>query len=493
MRFSKVLALGFGLSFGLLGAGGAWSPLARAETAQAPAVAETAKIPVETYVLKNGMQVVVIPDHRAPIVTHMVWYKVGSADEPARRSGLAHFLEHLMFKRTAKLKDGEFSKIVAENGGQHNAFTSYDMTAYYQNVAVDRLPLMMSLEADRMTGLNLKPQDIASEREVIIEERRMRTENNPATLLNEQMMASLFLAHPYHIPVIGWKNEMEALDYDSVIAFYKAHYTPANAILIVAGDVTGPEVLKLAEKTYGKLKGRKVAERVRAREPEPLAARRVTLVDERVRQPLVQRLYLAPSYRVGGAPGEAEALDVLAEIIGGGPTSRLYRRLVVEKKLATEAAAWNDASAYDFGYFGVYAAPVPGPADTARARLQGLEAELDAVLAEVLAKGVSADEVARAKDRLIAAETYSRDSITKLAQVFGQGLTTGLTIEQIQGWSDRIAAVTPEAIAAAARSVLQERRSVTGTLLPPVPQASPAGKADQARKDQAQKKAGAGQ
>lgn len=470
MRLLKVLALGLGLGlgFGLIGGPGPFT------------AAEAAKIPVEAYVLKNGMQVVVIPDHRAPIVTHMVWYKVGSADEPARRSGLAHFLEHLMFKRTDKLKDGEFSKIVAENGGQHNAFTSYDMTAYYQNVAVDRLPLMMRLEADRMVNLNLKPEDIASERDVIIEERRMRTENNPATLLNEQMMAALFLEHPYHIPVIGWKNEMEALDYRSVIDFYKAHYTPSNAILIVAGDVTGAEVLKLAEKTYGKLKGRKVAVRDRARESEPVAARRVQLVDERVRQPLVQRLYLAPGYRVGGAPGEAEALDVLAEILGGGPTSRLYRRLVMDTQLATEAAAWNDASAYDLGSFGVYAAPVPGTPETARAQMQRLEAEIDAVLAELVAKGVTADEVARAKNRLIASETYARDSITTLARVFGQGLTTGLTIDQIQGWSDRIEAVTPAAIDAAARAILQERRSVTGVLLPPLPQARAAG-ADAAR------------
>nr|WP_279347215.1 pitrilysin family protein [Govania unica] len=415
------------------------------------------------------MQIVVIPDHRAPIVTHMVWYKVGSADEPGGRSGLAHFLEHLMFKRTGKLKDGEFSKIVSENGGQHNAFTSYDMTAYYQDVAVDRLPLMMSLEADRMTGLKLKPEDIASERQVIIEERRMRTENNPASLLNEQMMASLFLAHPYHIPVIGWKDEMEALDYKSVIDFYKAHYTPSNAILVVAGDVTGDAVLKLAEKTYGKVRGPEVGPRVRPGEPTPVAARRVILVDERVRQPLMQRLYLAPSYRVGGTPGEAEALDVLGEILGGGSTSRLYRRLVVDKKLATEAAAWNDASAYDLGSFGVYAAPVPGSAATDRDRLQKVETEVDSVIRELLTHGVTADEVARAKSRMIAAEVYSRDSITTLARVFGQGLTTGLTIDQIQSWTDRINAVTPEAVQAAARSILQDQRSVTGLLLPPVP------------------------
>src|SRR5690606_170364 len=302
------------------------------------------------------------------IATHMVWYKVGSADEPRGQSGIAHFLEHLMFKRTRNLADGEFSKIVAENGGQHNAFTSWDVTAYYQDVAVDRLPLMMQIEADRMVNLRLKPEDIASERDVIIEERRLRIENNPGALLGEQMMAAMFLAHPYRIPIIGWLPEMQALDYRSTLDFYAAHYTPSTAILIDAGAVEPDEMRRLAERTYGKIRGRKVKPRVRPQEPVPVAARRVVLEDTRVRQPAWQRLYLAPSYRQAGE-GTAEGLAVLAELLGSGTTSRIYKRLVIEGKMATQAVAWYDGVAYDYGRFGIYASPVPdADPEAARAR-----------------------------------------------------------------------------------------------------------------------------
>lgn len=425
-----------------------------------------AGLQVESFTLENGMEVVVIPDQRAPIVTHMVWYRVGSADEPRGYSGIAHFLEHLMFKRTENLEEGEFSRIVAKNGGRHNAFTSFDYTGYYQNVARDRLELMMELEADRMANLILVPQDIETERDVIIEERRLRIDNNPAALLWEQMMATLYHHHTYGTPVIGWLREMQGLDYDSTIAFYEAHYAPANAILIVAGDVSPKEVRKLARKYYGRIDGEEAKPRVRPHEPPARAPRRVELADARVRQPSWQRLYLAPSYHRAD-PGEAEALAVLSELLGGSPTSRLYRRLVLDAELATEAGSWYSGTAYDTGRFGVYAYPVP-EADPAmvRARLEGIEVEVDAVLADVIRNGVGAEELERTKSKLVADAVYARDSISAIAQVFGRALTTGQSVDDVIEWPDRIRAVTAEAVQAAAARVLVARGSVTGLLLP---------------------------
>lgn len=430
----------------------------------APAVG--ADLKVDTFQLNNGMQVVVIPDHRAPVVTHMVWYRIGSADEPVGLSGVAHFLEHLMFKRTKNLEDGEFSKIVAENGGQHNAFTSYDVTAYYQSVAKDRLPLMMKIEADRMVNLNLKPADIASERDVIIEERRLRIENNPSALLGEQMMSALYLAHPYGTPVIGWKAEMEALSYDAVLDFYAKHYTPSSAILIVAGDVTADEVRDLAERTYGRHRGRKVEPRHRRAEPDPIAARRLELVDSRVRQPSWDRLYLAPSQHRGDA-AQAPALAVLAQILGGGATSRLYRRLVVDEQTAVEAGAYYSGSYYDLGQFGIYAVPPPELDTTAaRERMVAVESSVDRTLAEVLRDGVTEDELERAKRRLLASEIYDRDNLMRMAQIFGRALTSGLTTDDVLAWPDKISAVTMADVQAAAKAVLRPEGSVTGLLLP---------------------------
>ena len=437
--------------------------------------AGAADLKVDTFTLKNGMDVVVIPDHRAPIVTHMVWYRVGSADEPRGSSGIAHFLEHLMFKRTKKLKDGEFSRIVAKNGGRHNAFTSYDYTGYYQNVASDRLELMMQLEADRMANLVLRPDDIATERDVIIEERRMRTENNPSALLGEQMMAALYLHHPYGTPVIGWMREMQGLDFDSVLEFYAAHYTPSNAILIVAGDVEAGKVRKLARKYYGKIKGQAVEARVRTVEPPPVAARQVVLTDPRVRQPAWQRIYIAPSYHRDGqdggedAPGAAEALDVLSELLGGSPTSRLYRRLVLDAELATEAGSWYTGDAYDQGRFGIYAYPVPeANPDLVRASLEGIEREVDAILADLVENGVGEEELERTKSKLVADAIYARDSISAMAQIFGRALTTGQSVEDVIAWPDRIRAVTAKQVRDVAARVLAARRSVTGLLLPEV-------------------------
>ena len=269
----------------------------------------------------------------------MVWYKVGSADEQPGKSGIAHFLEHLMFKGTTLHPAGDFSARVSEIGGNENAFTTTDYTVFHQNVAKEQLGLMMAYEADRMANLVLTDEAVLPERQVILEERRSRTDNDPGAQLGEAVSAALYENSHYGIPVIGWEHEMAQLDRADAVAFYNRYYTPNNAVLVVAGDVTADEVKSLAEATYGKLPRRaEPPPRVRAREPEPLAARTVTLSDARVTQPSLRRSYLVPSY--GTAVGnEAEALDVLSEIFGGGTTSLLYRQLVIEKGVATSAGA----------------------------------------------------------------------------------------------------------------------------------------------------------
>ncbi len=412
-----------------------------------------------TFTLDNGMQVVVIPDHRAPVVTHMVWYRVGAADEPRGQSGVAHFLEHLMFKGTEKIAPGEFSRIVARHGGQDNAFTSQDYTGYFQRIAKDRLPLVMEMEADRMSNLQLSDEHVLPERDVVIEERRSRVDNEPASRFGEQLDATFYLSHPYGQPVIGWMHEIEALDREKAIAFYERYYTPNNAILIVAGDVTEQEIRPLAERIYGQIPVRaEVAPRQRPKEPPHEAAQRLTLKDPRVTTPLLRRQYIVPSYSTA-EPGEAEALDLLGHILGGGTTSRLYRELVVEDQIASYAAAWYAGDYLDSGTFNFYAGALED------STLEDVEARMDAVIADVLQNGVTEEEVELAKNSLIADTIYAVDSQARLARIFGVALTSGQTVEDVQTWPDRMERVTKDQIEDVARRYLDIRYSITGHLV----------------------------
>ena len=415
---------------------------------------------VTSFFLDNGLQVVVIPDRRAPVVTHMVWYRAGSADEPPGKSGIAHYLEHLMFKGTKTTENGEFSARVASIGGQENAFTSTDYTAYFQRVTPQALEDMMTLEADRMENLVLEQDKIIAERDVVNEERNSRTENNPGSLLREAMAASLYQNHRYGIPIIGWKHEVNALTKDDAIAFYDKFYTPNNAILVVAGDIDVKTVKALAEKTYGKVRRRaEPGVRNRPSEPTPRAARRIEMSDQRVRTPSFQRLYLVPSYN-SDEDGEAEALEVLSEIIGGGSTSRMYRSIVIDKKIATSAGGWYQGGALDHTEFGFYSSP------RGDATLQDVEAATDEVIAEILKNGVTEKEVTKARARLIKQAAFSQDSQSTLARIYGGSITLGSTIEQIESWPQRIGSVSIDAVNAVARKFLLKKRSVTGYLSP---------------------------
>lgn len=430
-------------------------PLFAAETAEIPRIAPDAT----SFALDNGLTVVVVPDKRAPIVTQMVWYRVGAADDPVGKSGIAHFLEHLMFKGTKSHPAGEFSAKVAEIGGNENAFTTDDMTVYHQTVPKEQLGLVMGFEADRMANLVLDDKAVLPERDVILEERRMRVDSDPGAQLTEAVEAALFQRHPYGTPIIGWEHEMAQLSRQDAITFYDRAYTPNNAILVVAGDVTPEEVRVLAEETYGKVARRAAPEaRDRAKEPEPLAARTVTLVDARVTQPSVQRSYLVPSYATD-AGREAEALDVLADILGGGTQSRLYRRLVRGDAIATSAGAWYSGSQLDYGRFGVMASP------RGETTLDQLAGAMDAVIAEVRDKGVTEEELDRAKRHTRAGAIYAQDSSRGLARYLGTALLTGLTLAEAQDYPARIEAVTAEDVKAAAAKYLELKRSVTGYLV----------------------------
>jgi zinc protease len=418
------------------------------------------------FALANGLELIVIPDHRAPVVTHMIWYKVGAADETAGKSGLAHFLEHLMFKGTAKNPAGSFSQVVATVGGQENAFTSNDYTAFYQRVPSEQLKVVMEFEADRMTGLQLTDQVVLPEREVILEEQNQRIGNNPRARFGEQIDAALYLNHPYGKPVIGWRHEMEQLSRDDAIGFYRRFYAPNDAVVIVAGDVEPDTARKLAEETYGKVaRHAGILPRQRPQEPPPVAVRSLTLADPRVEQPIVERAYLVPSFH-SAKPGQSEALEVLAHILGSGNNSRLYRTLVVDKRVAVSAGAFYDSLAKDMSKLSVVLAPRQG------VLLPQLEADADTVLADVIGKGVSAEELERAKFSMIADAVYTQDNQISMARWYGTAVMSGSTVDDVRRWPDRIRAVTAAQVQDAARLWLDRRRSVTGYLIKDVsPQA----------------------
>ena len=413
-----------------------------------------------TFTLPNGLQVVVIPDRRTPVVTHMLWYKVGSADETPGKSGLAHFLEHLMFKGTDKHPAGEFSKTVLRVGGNENAFTSTDYTGYFQRVPREQLAKMMEFEADRMTGLVLKDENVLPERDVVLEEFNMRVANNPDARLTEQIMAALYLNHPYGRPVIGWRQEIEKLDREDALAFYKRFYAPNNAILVIAGDVEPREIRAMVERTYGDIPAQPAisAHRVRPQEPVPAAPRTVTLSDPRVEQTSVRRYYLVPSTNTAAA-GESPALDVLAQLMGSGSNSYLYRALVIDKQLAVSAGAGYQGTSLDATQFVISVSPKPG------VEFSHIEQVIDGVIADVGQNPARSEDLERVKTQLIAEAIYAQDNQATLARWYGGALTSGLSIDDIRSWPDRIRAVTAEQVRDAAQKWLDKKRSVTGYLI----------------------------
>ena len=434
-----------------------------------PAQEERKKVfGAESFTLDNGMPVVVIPNSRAPVVTHMVWYKVGAADEPPGKSGIAHFLEHLMFKGSQKiggdsLAPGEFSKTVRSMGGNDNAFTSQDYTAYFQSVPAEHLETVMRMEAGRMNGASPPLEEVISERKVILEERKQRTDNDPRGQFGEQMAAAAFINHPYGTPVIGWKHEMDELSYEDAKAFYDRWYAPNNAILVVSGDVSPGEVFQLAIDIYGQLPRENVPKRNRTRSPQLNSQTTVALEHPAIRQPVAQTLFRVPS--ANQSKEESLALEVLEDIMSGGAASRLYKSLVVEQKIASSAGLSYRGAAWDDGSVWVYANPVSDQT------LDAVQTSLMKELRKLVEDGVSEEELAESKARMQDEAIYASDSLTGPAMIMGYGLATGLTLDDIEYWPYDIEAVTAKQVHEVAKKYLNpdqpgDHPPVHGFLLP---------------------------
>ena len=417
---------------------------------------------VTSFSLENGMRVVVIEDHRAPVVTHMVWYRAGASDENSGKSGVAHLLEHLLFKETENVGNGEFSQTVAALGGSDNAFTSQDYTAYYQRVSKQYLDLMMYYESDRMKNLKISELDFNTEVKVVIEERSQRTDSKPGALFNEQNMASLYLNHPYGVPIVGWRHELEDLDREDVINFYKTYYSPNNAILIVSGDVDPENVQILANKFYGSLENTiYLGVRKRPAEPPQIVERRLIFEDERVSQPYITRTYLAAE-RDSGQQREAAALTLLADLIGSdGIQSILGKTLQLDNKKAIYTNAYYNGLSYDDTNFSLIVVP------NNDVTLLDIEVELDKVINTFISNGIDEDHLERIKFQYKAQQIFSLDSAYSQARRFGVALTSGLTIEDVLAWPKIIQDIKSSEILAAAVSLFKKESSVTGWIRKP--------------------------
>lgn len=412
--------------------------------------------------LSNGMRVIVIPNHRAPVVTHMVWYRVGAADEPWGISGSAHYLEHLLFKGTAKYEPGEFSKNVKLMGGNGNAFTSWDYTAYFQSIPSEHLKEVMVMEADRMRGANPPQEHFLSERKVVLEERRQTLDNKPSAKLAEQARQALYVNHPYGRPIIGWMHEVAALEWPEIKKFYDRWYSPKNATLIVAGDVEPEAFFKQAEEIYGGIEPFDVPESVRPAVPDYDSKKVITLRDKSVKQRSFYRMALAPS--MAQDVDLQNAMSVIGVIMDGGATSRFYKSLIVDQKIAVGASLSYNGGKRDQGTLSYGGTPVDGVS---------LDALEDAILAEIKKAaegGFTQEELDRAKARMLDSFIFERDSVTGPAMIFGHALMAGATIDQIEYWPHMIEAVTLEQINEVARKYLNVdeywTRSVYGYLLP---------------------------
>ena len=416
--------------------------------------------PAESFTLANGLQVVVLPSARAPIVNQLVVYKVGSADETLGHTGIAHFLEHMMFKGTASAGPTEFSRTISRNGGRDNAYTGFDATGYYQTIAADRLELVMRLEADRMVNLRISEKELGPERQVVLEERRMRIDNVPAEQLDEAVREQLFgHGRPYGMPTAGYVDDVKKLGVGDLTTFYRKHYVPNNAVLIVAGDTSADKVRPLAEKHYGAIARGRIEPRRRPATGGPGLPQRVTRADARVVEPGWSRDFLAPSY-VMGETRHAHALIVLARLFGEGETSHLWKAMVEDSKIALSASAGYGATSLGLSSFGLYVHPAP------EATTAAIETAVADQMKKVVDGDVTAEEVERTQNRLLAGAIYSQDVLSAGPRLYASTLSTGGTIDDINAWPERIAAVRPDDVVAAARHVWRDDGAVTSLLSP---------------------------
>ena len=414
--------------------------------------------PYETQ-LKNGLRVIVKEDHRAPTVVNMIWYRAGSMDEKDGYSGVAHALEHLMFKGTKKYKSGEFNRIVAAAGGNDNAFTSRDYTAYFQIVPKRALPQMMALEADRMQNLAFSKAEFASEIKVVMEERRMRTEDNPHALVYEAMNAAAFKAHPYRRPVIGWMDDLENMTWQDAMTWYKDWYTPSNAYVVIVGDVNKDEVFRLAEKYYGSIKPHTLPVRKPQEEPEQKGIKRVT-VKAPSTLPYLAMAWKVPKLNDVEKDVDPYALEVLAAVLDGHDAARFSRTLVRETRIAQSAGAGYDGTVRGESTFYLDGQPGEGRSVTE------LEAALRNELRKVQEQGVSEDELKRVKVQLVASQVYKRDSMMAQAMEIGGIEAAGFRWRDIDPMLEKLKAVTAEQVQAVAKKYFSDDALTIATLDP---------------------------
>ncbi|MCX7175036.1 MAG: pitrilysin family protein [Proteobacteria bacterium] len=417
--------------------------------------------------LANGLRVIVKEDHRAPTVVHMVWYRAGAIDEVDGTSGVAHVLEHMMFKGTANLGPGEFSKRVAAVGGQDNAFTGYDYTAYFQQVPKRALPQMMALEADRMANLKLDAKEFAQEIKVVMEERRLRTDDNPTALLHERMNAVAFQAHPYRRPVVGWMNDLENMTYLDARDWYRRWYAPNNATLVVVGDVDHTALFRLAEKTYGGIKRHVLPERRPLVEPQQLGIKRLS-VKGPAKLPYLAMAWKVPKLKDVEHDRDPYALEMLAAVLDGHEASRLSKHLVRGQKIAQSAGASYDSTLRGESQFILDGQPAEGRT------VADLEAALRAEIKSIQDQGVTAEELARIKTQTIAGQIYKRDSMMGQAMEIGGAEMNGVGWSNIDKILDKIRTVTAEEVQAAAKKYFGDDTLTVAVLDPqPLPQAAP--------------------
>jgi zinc protease len=411
--------------------------------------------------LPNGLRLIVKEDHRAPTVVHQVWYRAGSMDEAPGTTGVAHVLEHMMFKGTRSLGPEEFSRLVAEAGGRENAFTSNDYTAYHQQVHRNRLPLMMRLEADRMVNLVIRPEEFAREIKVVMEERRWRYEDQPRWLLHETLLATAFAAHPYRWPVIGWMQDLQNMSWRDALAWYRQWYAPNNAIVVVVGDVEPEQVLAWARRYYGALARKPIPTRKNLAEPAQRGMKRV-IVKAQAELPYVRLAYKAPALRDPANEWEPFAISLLVEVAGGNDTARLNQILVREKRLATSVGAEYDMISRGPGMVFLYAAAAQGRSGPE------LETSLREIVARIAAEGISAEELARAKVQQIAQTIYKRDSFFAQALELGMLESSGLSFRDAERIPERLKAITAEQVRIVAAKYLIDD-GLTVALLDPQP------------------------
>ncbi|MGD9788127.1 MAG: M16 family metallopeptidase [Sulfuricellaceae bacterium] len=422
-------------------------------------LAATASAATVDRTLSNGLKVIVKEDHRSPVVASQVWYKAGSIDEFNGTTGVAHVLEHMMFKGTKKVGPGEFSKIIAEAGGRENAFTSSDYTTYFEQVEKSKLPLVFRLEADRMQNLALSADEFAKEIKVVMEERRWRTEDKPQSLVYEQTVATAYQEHPYRRPVIGWMNDLQHMTVDDARDWYRRWYAPNNAVLVVVGDVKADEVFKLAQTYFGKLKPHALPLRKSQEEPQQVGTKRVT-VKAPAKLPYLLMAYHTPVLRDVDKDWEPYALEVLAGVLDGNPAARLNRSLVREQQIANEVGAGYDAVSRGPALFVVEGTPSEGKT------VGALEAAIRAELERIKKDGVTAEELARVRSQVVAAKVYQRDSMFYQGMVIGQMELSGLSYKDIDTRLARLQQVTAEQVRDVARKYLTDDNLTVGTLDP---------------------------